>query len=181
MLSIVYLSDIERGNKWPYLDTMVKLADAFKVEVYELLKPKNIPPPTVDAILTEYIEELTEILTKTFETMEKKALQSLTALRDEYLPNSFFVVPLPFLCRIFTNLWIKFRVCSAQPRLQSVLLDDERGSRESLLSHDRASRNKKGFNTPRLCRGRAPKAPGAGLCPAVLIPFILAVFMIKYE
>jgi len=50
-----------------------------------------------------------------------------------------------------------------------VLLDDERGSRESLLSHDRARRNKKGFNqegnlrptgsvevTPRLCRGKAP-------------------------
>jgi len=37
-----------------------------------------------------------------------------------------------------------------------LLLDDERGSRESLLSHDRARRNKKGFNTPRLCRGKAP-------------------------
>jgi transcriptional regulator with XRE-family HTH domain len=87
MLSIVYLSDIERGNKWPYLDTMVKLADAFKIEVYELLKPKNTPPPAVEAILAEYTEELTEILTKTFETMEKKTLQSLTALRDEYLPK----------------------------------------------------------------------------------------------
>jgi len=87
MLSIVYLSDIERGNKWPYLDTMVKLADAFKIEVYELLKPKNIPPPTVETTLAEYTEELTEILTKTFETMEKKTLQSLTALRNEYLPK----------------------------------------------------------------------------------------------
>jgi len=87
MLSIVYLSDIERGNKWPYLDTMVKLADAFKIEVYELLKPKSIPPPTVESILTEYTEELTEILTKTYETMERKTLQSLTSLRDEYLPK----------------------------------------------------------------------------------------------
>jgi len=87
MLSIVYLSDIERGNKWPYLDTMVKLADAFKIEVYELLKPKNVSPPTVETILTEYTKELSEILTKTFETMEKKTLQSLTALRDEYLPK----------------------------------------------------------------------------------------------
>jgi len=30
----------------------------------------------------------------------------------------------------------------------------KRESRESLLSHDRARRNKKGFNNPRLCRGR---------------------------
>ncbi|MDR2596294.1 MAG: helix-turn-helix transcriptional regulator [Treponema sp.] len=27
-LSIVYLSDIERGNKWSYLDTLVKIAKA---------------------------------------------------------------------------------------------------------------------------------------------------------
>ena len=33
-LFIAYLSDIERGNKWPYLDILVKLAN-------ELLKPEN--------------------------------------------------------------------------------------------------------------------------------------------
>jgi transcriptional regulator with XRE-family HTH domain len=85
MLSIVYLSDIERGNKWPYLDTMVKLADAFKIEVYELLKPENIPPPTVETTLKKYTEEVAEILAKTFDVMEKKTLQSLTTLLDEYL------------------------------------------------------------------------------------------------
>jgi transcriptional regulator with XRE-family HTH domain len=87
MLSIVYLSDIERGNKWPYLDTMVKLADAFKIEVYELLKPENIPPPTLETTFKKYTEEITEILSKTFETMEKKTLQSLATLRDEYMPK----------------------------------------------------------------------------------------------
>jgi putative DNA primase/helicase len=40
-LSIVYLSDIERGNKWPYLDTLVKPASAFEVEIYEPLKTSD--------------------------------------------------------------------------------------------------------------------------------------------
>lgn len=84
-LSIVYLSDIERGNKWPYLDTLVKLAAAFKVEVYELLKPDNGPLPLPSLILENYTEEVLAILTKSMETAQKNALQSLSALREEYL------------------------------------------------------------------------------------------------
>ena len=83
-LSIVYLSDIERGNKWPYLDTMVKLADALELEVYDLLKPKNAPPPTVATIMTKYNEEVAAILAKSFETSEKNISRSLEALRNQY-------------------------------------------------------------------------------------------------
>jgi transcriptional regulator with XRE-family HTH domain len=53
-LSIVYLSDIERGNKWPYLDTLVKIAKAFNVEVYELLKPENTLSPAAGKIFAKY-------------------------------------------------------------------------------------------------------------------------------
>ena len=84
-LSIVYLSDIERGNKWPYLDTMLKLADALNVEIYELLKPEDTLPPTITAILTKYTEETAAILTKSLEVTEKNTLQALTALRNHYL------------------------------------------------------------------------------------------------
>jgi len=78
-LSIVYLSDIERGNKWPYLDTLVKVAGAFKVEVYELLKPENTPPTKNAKILAHYNEEITAILDKSFEIAKKHAIKSLTA------------------------------------------------------------------------------------------------------
>jgi transcriptional regulator with XRE-family HTH domain len=84
-LSIVYLSDIERGNKWPYLDTLVKISEAFKVEVYELLKPENTPPPTSAKILAKYNEEVTAILEKSFEVAKKQASQSLTAMKKQYL------------------------------------------------------------------------------------------------
>ena len=84
-LSVVYISDIERCNKWPYLDTLIKLANAFKVEVYELLKPEDISTPRVTAVIHKYSEEVNAIMTKAFESAGKNASQSLVTLRDKYL------------------------------------------------------------------------------------------------
>ena len=81
-LSIVYLSDIERGNKWPYLDTLVKLAKAFKIEVFELLKPENMPPPNTAKIQAKYNEEIIAILDKSFEMAKRYTSQSLTAMQN---------------------------------------------------------------------------------------------------
>ncbi|MDR0443310.1 MAG: helix-turn-helix domain-containing protein [Treponema sp.] len=87
-LSVVYLSDIERGNKWPYLDTLVKLAEAFEVEAFELLQPKNSQPPDeTAAILVKYSEETLAILTASLETMKKHTFNSLISLRAQYLPK----------------------------------------------------------------------------------------------
>jgi transcriptional regulator with XRE-family HTH domain len=84
-LSIVYLSDIERGNKWPYLDTLVKLAEAFKVEVYDLLKTENTPLPTAAAVFDQYNEEVAAIFEKSLEIAKKHASQSLAAMRKQRL------------------------------------------------------------------------------------------------
>lgn len=35
-ISIPFLSDIERANKWPHPDTLAKIATVLKVQVYEL-------------------------------------------------------------------------------------------------------------------------------------------------
>jgi transcriptional regulator with XRE-family HTH domain len=40
-ISITFLSDIERGNKWPYMETLINLAAALNIEVYELLMPET--------------------------------------------------------------------------------------------------------------------------------------------
>jgi transcriptional regulator with XRE-family HTH domain len=40
-ISIPFLSAIERGNKWPYPDTLSKLAKALKIEVYELFRQES--------------------------------------------------------------------------------------------------------------------------------------------
>ena len=84
-LSIVYLSDIERGNKWPYLDTLVKLAEAFKIEVYELLMPEKVIPPTEASVLAKYNEEVAAIITKALKTAETQSMRSLTTLKKQYL------------------------------------------------------------------------------------------------
>jgi transcriptional regulator with XRE-family HTH domain len=86
-LSIVYLSDIERGNKWPYLDTLVKLADAFKVEIYELLKPEDTLPPAAADIIVKFTEDAVAILEKSLETAGRQASRSLIAMRNQYLKN----------------------------------------------------------------------------------------------
>jgi transcriptional regulator with XRE-family HTH domain len=40
-ISIPFLSDIERGNKWPYPETLTNLAKALDIEVFELFKQKE--------------------------------------------------------------------------------------------------------------------------------------------
>ena len=84
-LSAVYLSDIERGNKWPYLDTLVKLANALNVEVYELLKPENTPNPITASILDQYTKEVAAIFEKSLEMARKRTSRSLAAVQEQYL------------------------------------------------------------------------------------------------
>jgi transcriptional regulator with XRE-family HTH domain len=84
-LSVVYLSDIERGNKWPYLDTLVKLAEAFELEIFELLKPEDAVSPGHASILSKYSDETAAIIEKSLEKMRKETLHSLLKLRNQYV------------------------------------------------------------------------------------------------
>jgi transcriptional regulator with XRE-family HTH domain len=84
-LSVVYLSDIERGNKWPYLDTLVKLAEAFEMDVFELLKPQDALPDDTASLVAKFSEEMTAVIEKSLENMRKNTLQSLINLKDQYL------------------------------------------------------------------------------------------------
>ena len=84
-LSIVYISDLERGNKWPYLDTLVKLAEAFEIEAFELLKPEGDLPENTAVYLTKYHEEALAVLEKSFTSMKKNAFRSLKSLRNQYI------------------------------------------------------------------------------------------------
>lgn len=49
-ISIAFLSNIERGNKFPYPDTLSKLAKGLEIEVYELFKPEIIPDESKDLV-----------------------------------------------------------------------------------------------------------------------------------
>jgi transcriptional regulator with XRE-family HTH domain len=83
-ISVVFLSDVERANKWPYLDTLVRLSHALNVEVYELLKPEEALPPDTTALLTKYTEEATLVIAKSLQSAEKSVSQALHNLSRQY-------------------------------------------------------------------------------------------------
>jgi transcriptional regulator with XRE-family HTH domain len=57
-ISINFLSDIETGKKWPSPVTMVKIADIFQVEAYELLKPAHILPDNPTSVIQRYTDDI---------------------------------------------------------------------------------------------------------------------------
>jgi len=75
-ISTNFLADIEAGNTWISAQTLAKLAQAFEVDAFELLKPQNndisshIQQETIpkNAILSQFSQDLTIVLQ---ESMEK--------------------------------------------------------------------------------------------------------------
>ena len=43
-ISVPFLSEIERGNKWPFPDTLGKIANALDVQVHDLFRDKTAQP-----------------------------------------------------------------------------------------------------------------------------------------
>jgi transcriptional regulator with XRE-family HTH domain len=57
-ISIPFLSDIERGNKWPYPDTLSKLAKALNVEVHELFRQEGAVARETQDIIARVVKEI---------------------------------------------------------------------------------------------------------------------------
>ena len=57
-ISVTFLSSIERGTKWLSATTAIRLAEALKVNIYELFKPENILPDNCQNVLNKYTEEV---------------------------------------------------------------------------------------------------------------------------
>ncbi|MDR1114264.1 MAG: helix-turn-helix domain-containing protein [Candidatus Margulisbacteria bacterium] len=57
-ISITFLSSIERGVKWLSPVTVIKLADAFQIDSYELFKPENILPDACQDVFNQYAEDI---------------------------------------------------------------------------------------------------------------------------
>ncbi|MCL2270231.1 MAG: helix-turn-helix domain-containing protein [Treponema sp.] len=64
-VSINFINDIESGKKWASPVTLVKLANTFDIQVYELLKPPNLYPDNLNSILKEYNDTIHGILENT--------------------------------------------------------------------------------------------------------------------
>ena len=72
-ISMNFLSEIERGNKWPYPDTLQNLADALNVEVAELFTSES----TGENSSERYMKRFSKDLTLAVEQAVKRAVQSV--------------------------------------------------------------------------------------------------------
>ena len=72
-ISMNFLSEIERGLKWPYPETLQSLADSLEVEVYELFRPKNEADPDIG----KHIERFSRDVMIAVEESVKKSLQNI--------------------------------------------------------------------------------------------------------
>jgi transcriptional regulator with XRE-family HTH domain len=57
-ISIPFLSDIENGKKWVSPRTLAKMADVFKIEAYELLRPEATLPDNPVNIIEQYTADV---------------------------------------------------------------------------------------------------------------------------
>jgi transcriptional regulator with XRE-family HTH domain len=83
-ISIPFMSEIERGNKWPQPDNLAKIALALGVEVYDLFRPgtpveceaggfspENAAAREVKAIVSNLTENITGLVNESVELLNK--------------------------------------------------------------------------------------------------------------
>ena len=58
------ISDIETGRKFARAKTLVRLAEAFHTDVYELLKPEGVYPDKTVDIIANYKREVKDAVEK---------------------------------------------------------------------------------------------------------------------
>jgi len=61
-VSVNFINDIESGKKWASPATMIKIANALDIQVYELLKPPGLLPDNLNSILRKYTDSVNESL-----------------------------------------------------------------------------------------------------------------------
>jgi transcriptional regulator with XRE-family HTH domain len=76
-ISIPFMSDIENGKKWASPITLVKIADALGIEVYELLKPDSIIPDNAVNILEKYTADIQQIFGKTLHNLQDHYIKQI--------------------------------------------------------------------------------------------------------
>ena len=77
-ISIPFLSDIENGKKWVSPRTMAKMADAFTIEAYELLRPDQELPDDTVSIIDKYTAEMYTLFGQALEELHDKYIAQLS-------------------------------------------------------------------------------------------------------
>jgi len=79
-ISIPFLSNIERSNKWPHPETLVKLAKALDVEVYMLFQDTALPQSVdIQDTLARFKKDITVSLHKTVSAAIDTSLEAISS------------------------------------------------------------------------------------------------------
>jgi transcriptional regulator with XRE-family HTH domain len=71
-ISANFLSNIENGKAWISPKTGSKLANVFKIELYELFMPESVMPPAPVELLFRYARETKESINMVLDEIEDK-------------------------------------------------------------------------------------------------------------
>ena len=86
-ISSNFLSDVENGKKWVSLHTLVQMANALNIEVFELFKPEEKLSDDVTTILGKCLDDVSVSVRKSIEVSIKQSVeQALGNVRAFYLP-----------------------------------------------------------------------------------------------
>jgi transcriptional regulator with XRE-family HTH domain len=58
-ISMNFLSEIERGNKWPSAETIQNLASSLGIEVYELFMLQDKPAVDINKYMERFVKDVT--------------------------------------------------------------------------------------------------------------------------
>jgi transcriptional regulator with XRE-family HTH domain len=72
-ISIIFLSSIERGTKYPQPDILARIANALEVEVFELFKGDLVPSDSKE-LITRLSEDITGKLNSALKDVFKQDL-----------------------------------------------------------------------------------------------------------
>ena len=64
-VSVNFINDIEAKKKWASPATMVKIANVFNVQVYELLRPSGQFPDNLNSIIRKYTDDVHKAIENT--------------------------------------------------------------------------------------------------------------------
>ncbi|MDR3167741.1 MAG: helix-turn-helix domain-containing protein [Treponema sp.] len=73
-ISTNFLADIETGKSWVSSLTLVKLANCFGVDVYELFRPENVPNDEIKQAVKNLVKDISVTFEYSLGQISKKYL-----------------------------------------------------------------------------------------------------------
>jgi len=81
-ISLNFLGDIERGNKWPSPETLTKLADALEIKVFELFLEEDAKPDAnTEVLMSRFVKDVSLTISK---SLSLSVNQSIEYVRKQY-------------------------------------------------------------------------------------------------